>query len=250
MRILLVQFRPDPVIAEQEFRLVVKYSGQSAEDFARLDATREPVVLSALDAADALILGGSGDFLISRGDIPEIRSALRPFLAEARARRMPTLGICFGGQLMTEAFGGTVELDEARAEMGTFEILKTPEGDRDPLFAQLPATFDAQLGHKDHFTRLPPGAAHLASSARSPFQAWAFPGEPLYALTFHPELDVEGTLSRIDYYADAYAVTPEFRANLAASLRESPEANGMIRLWITLWRNGWTGGGQPSGFSP
>lgn len=235
MRILFLQFRPDLAIADHEFDLVVKHSGRPASAFVRVDTTREPLSAALLDGADALMLGGSGDYLISRGDIPETRAALKSFLAEARARRIPTLGICFGGQLMTEAFGGRIEKDEARAEVGTFAVTKNEAGERDPLFSYLPKTFDAQLGHKDHFVEIPTGAVLLASSERSPNQAWVFPGEPVYALTFHPELDVAGTLYRVDYYTEEYQITADVRAKLAASLRESPESNEMIERFLNTF---------------
>lgn len=235
MRILLLQFRPDPAMAAHEFDLVVKFSGRSAADFSRVDATAEPLDAALLTGVDALILGGSGDYLISRGDIPSIRAALKPFLAEARARRVPTLGICFGGQLMTEAFGGTVGLDEARAEVGTFPVTKTAEAHADPLFAPLPATFEAQLGHKDHFTALPPGATRLAFSERSANQAWTFVGEPVYALTFHPELDIDGVLYRVDYYAKEYKLTEEKIAEMKRVLKPSPEASTILVRFLNAF---------------
>ncbi|OGL95106.1 hypothetical protein A2348_05065 [Candidatus Uhrbacteria bacterium RIFOXYB12_FULL_58_10] len=233
--ILILQFRPHVIMANQEFDLIVKYSGRGAEEFRRVDTTREPINFALLDHAAALVLAGSGDYLISDGDIPEIRAALKPFLTEARARRVPTLGICFGGQLMTEAFDGRIENDESRAEVGTFVVTKTEAGKTDPLFANLPNHFDAQLGHKDHIVKLPEGAVCLTSSDRSANQAWRFPGEPVYALTFHPELDVAGTLFRVDYYAERYHITPAIRAAIAASLRESPEANRLVRHFLDLF---------------
>lgn len=232
MHILLLQFRPDPAMAQHEFELVSRYSGRSEAEFERLDATREPLDLARLDGVDAIILGGSGDYLISRGDIPEILSALAPLLAEARRRVIPTLGICFGAQILTHVFGGRVELDEARAETGTFAVTKTEAGEGDELFAEIPSTFDAQLGHKDHLTVLPEGAVHLASSERSAHQAWRFAGEPTYALTFHPELDVDAVMYRLDYYAKEYKVTPERRAEMAAVLRPSPEASTLIARFL------------------
>lgn len=232
MSIFLLQFRPDQAIADHEYDMILKFSGRPASDFVRVNALGEPLSSERLDVADAVILGGSGDYLVSRGDLPEIRAALKSFLTEARSRGIPLLGICFGGQLMTEAFGGRVELDLARAEVGTFPIEKTEEGDSDPLFAYLPKKFDAQLGHKDHFIVIPPGAVRLASSQRSPNQAWTFPGEPIYALTFHPELDVAGTLYRVDYYIEEYQVAGAIHAELVASLRESPEANELIARFL------------------
>lgn len=235
MHILLLQFRPDPAMAAHEFDLIVKFSGRSPADFVRVDTAEQSLGISLLDGVDALMLGGSGDYLISRGDIPDIRAALKPFLAEARKRRVPTLGICFGGQLMTEAFGGAVELDEARAETGTFPVTKTPEAVADPLFAPLPATFEAQLGHKDFFTRLPEGAVRLAFSERSENQAWVFPGEPMYALTFHPELDMDAVLYRLDYYAKEYKLTPEAIEEKRRVLKPSPEASTLLVRFLNTF---------------
>lgn len=235
MKILLLQFRPDQAIAQHEFDLILKYSDQPESSYLRVDTTREPLLLDLLEGIDALMLGGSGDYLISRGDIPEILAALKPFLEEARQRRIPTIGICFGGQILTHAFGGRVENDESRAEVGTFEVTKTDAGDSDPLFAFLPKQFDVQLGHKDHLTVLPEGAVRLAHSERSSNQAWVFPDEPLYALTFHPELDIEGTMFRVDYYAQEYKVSPETISALRAQLRESPEANEIIKKFLSTF---------------
>lgn len=232
MRILLLQFRPDPIMAEHELELVVRFSNRPATDFSVVDATRNELSVDLLGGADALILGGSGDYLISRGDIPEILVAIKPVLEEARRRQIPTLGICFGAQILTHAFGGRVEKDEARAEVGTFLVSKTEEGSDDDLFRDLPASFDAQLGHKDHLTVLPDGAVHLASSERSVHQAWKFPDAPMYALTFHPELDQEGVLYRVDYYAKEYKFTPETVATMRAALRPSPEASMLIERFL------------------
>lgn len=235
MKIFLLQFRPDPVMADHELELVVRFSNRPATDFVPVDATTESLTLDLLDGADAILLGGSGDYLISRGDIPEILSALKPVLEEARRRQIPTLGICFGAQILTHAFGGRVEKDEARAEVGTFLVTKTEEGSADELFRDLPLSFDAQLGHKDHLTVLPSGAVHLASSERSVHQAWKFPDAPVYALTFHPELDQDGVLYRVDYYATEYKLTPEIVAGMKAALRPSPEASTLIAKFLDLF---------------
>ena len=235
MRILLLQFRPDPIMAAHEFELVVRFSGRPVTDFVPVDATTVPLTVDLLDGADAIVLGGSGDYLISRGDIPEILSALKPVLDEARRRNIPTLGICFGAQILTHAFGGRVEKDESRAEVGTFLVTKTEEGSDDELFLDLPPSFDAQLGHKDHLTVLPSGAVHLASSERSVHQAWKFPDAPVYALTFHPELDIDGVLYRVDYYASEYKLTPEIVAGMKAALRPSPEASTLIAKFLDLF---------------
>ena len=235
MRILLIQFRPDPIMAAHELEIIVRFSNRPATDFVVVDATRDELSAGLLDGADAIVLGGSGDYLISRGDIPEILTDLKPILEEARRGSFPTLGICFGAQILTHAFGGRVEKDEARAEVGTFLVTKTDAGHGDELFRDLPPSFDAQLGHKDHLTVLPEGAVHLASSERSVHQAWKFSDAPVYALTFHPELDEEGVLYRVDYYAKEYKFTPETVATMRAALRPSPEASTILRKFLSTF---------------
>jgi len=131
-----------------------------------------------------------------------------------------------------------VELDESRAEIGSFELALTDDGARDPLFASLPNRFDVQEGHKDQFVELPPGSVLLASSTKQPHQAWTFPGEPLYAVQFHPELDEEAMKYRVDYYAEEYQMTPEKVATMHAALRPSPHASGLIKAFLRQFVSG------------
>jgi GMP synthase (glutamine-hydrolysing) len=63
----------------------------------------------------------------------------------------------------------------------------------------LPATFDAFLGHKEAVHTLPRGAVLLASSATCPVQAFRL-GSRVYATQFHPELDNDGLVTRIEVY--------------------------------------------------
>ena len=58
--------------------------------------------------------------------------------------------------------------------------------------------------------RLPEGAVVLASSTTCPVQAFRL-GEHVYATQFHPELDVEGLVLRIDTYRE-YGYFPPAQA--------------------------------------
>jgi GMP synthase (glutamine-hydrolysing) len=236
MRILLIQIRPDSAVAEHEFGLIVVKSDVQADAFVRVNVALAGELnrLDALDlrSFDAVMIGGSGDYLISRGDVPEVVDRLCQLIVQVREKKIPLLGICFGGQLMTHALGGRVAYDDTRAEVGTFAVTRSSEGARDPIFSELPQEFLVQQGHKDHCIELPPGAVRLASSERSANQAFMFPGEPLYALQFHPELDEDAVKFRVDYYAVEYKFTPEKIEAMHKGLRPSPDASRVIRLFL------------------
>ena len=76
----------------------------------------------------------------------------------------------------------------------------TEEGREDQLLGGLSASFTALLGHKEAVSRLPDGAVLLASSATCPVQAFRL-GANVYATQFHPELDLEGIITRVAVYA-------------------------------------------------
>jgi GMP synthase-like glutamine amidotransferase len=98
---------------------------------------------------------------------------------------VPTLGVCFGGQLIAQTFGGTVARAEV-PEVGWYDVVSDDE--------------DLVPGgrwfewHFDRWT-VPPGATEIARTANS---SQAFVLGKALALQFHPELDrtlLEGWLA-------------------------------------------------------
>lgn len=223
MKTLLIQFRLDEATRQHEYDCFIKRCGLESEDTIQLNVLDRLPSAEDLDGVDVMIIGGSGDYLISNGDIPDQVNAVSRILHMARAQKLPTIGICFGAQIMSQAFGGKVERDDERAELGTFEIFQHPDARLCPIFKLLPERFNVQLGHKDHMS-LPEGAVLLASSEKSAIQAFTFPGEPMYALTFHPELDVEDMHFRFAQYANMYGLTEEKLQKLRETVRETTES--------------------------
>jgi len=198
-----------------------------------------------LEGYDAVIFGGSGAYCVSEKEIPEEIASLERCIVAARAQKIPMLGICFGHHLIAEALGGIVVQDKDRQEVGTFVLARMNAAARDPLFSHLPATFLVQEGHKDHVVALPPGAVHLALTPQSRFQAFTFPGEPIYSVQFHPELDRKDVLSRVEYYKSLYVTASlsdgvtDAGASGKSSLEEiierteeTPETAGFLRLFL------------------
>ena len=106
---------------------------------------------------------------------------LEPELEMCRTRveaGRPVLGICFGGQLMARAMGGSVARGD-HPEIGWKSIWSDDESlvGNGPWFQF----------HYDEFT-VPPGAVEIA---RNPITSQAFTIECSLGLQFHPELDSE-----------------------------------------------------------
>jgi len=100
------------------------------------------------------------------------------WIASAIENDVPVLGICFGGQLMARALGGSVARGP-RPELGWTCIFS----DNQELVSNGP-------WFQFHYDRwqLPPGAKEIA---RTSIASQAFTYKKSLALQFHPELDVE-----------------------------------------------------------
>jgi GMP synthase-like glutamine amidotransferase len=114
--------------------------------------------------------------------------ALESLLRKAVRHRVPTLGVCLGGQLLATAHGGTVERSPAGPEIGPALVARRDAADRDPLFAAVPFAPDVLQWHHDEITALPAGAVLLAASTRYPHQAFRL-GDRAWGTQFHIECD-------------------------------------------------------------
>lgn len=96
---------------------------------------------------------------------------------------IPTLGICYGCQLMAYTLGGTVSACE-KSEYGKIEI--TQNGGA--LFAGVPQQSTVWMSHTDFVSKLPEGFTVTAHSDDCPAAAFQNPAKKLYAVQFHPEV--------------------------------------------------------------
>ncbi|MDT7909621.1 glutamine-hydrolyzing GMP synthase [Thermus sp.] len=99
------------------------------------------------------------------------------------AQGLPILGICYGMQLMAQAFGGKVER-AGRAEYGK-ALLTRYSG---PLFKGLKGEVQVWMSHSDAVTELPPGWRVAAETEENPVAAIEAEGAPLFGVQFHPEV--------------------------------------------------------------
>ncbi|HEU4972116.1 MAG TPA: glutamine-hydrolyzing GMP synthase, partial [Gaiellaceae bacterium] len=165
--------------------LVIDLGGQYSQLIAR--RVREARVYSELvghrlSAADvaarnpaALILSGGPASVYADG-APDLDSGIFDL-------GIPTLGICYGMQLMARDLGGVVERTGA-SEFGKAEL----EAGESELFRDLPTDQTVWMSHRDSVTAAPTGALVTASSPSTPIAAFEDRERRLYGVQFHPEV--------------------------------------------------------------
>nr|WP_205864004.1 type 1 glutamine amidotransferase [Planosporangium mesophilum] len=117
---------------------------------------------------------------------PELERLLR----KAVRGRVPTLGVCLGGQLLATAHAGTVERSPSGPEIGARLVARRDVAEADPLFGAVPFAPDVLQWHQDEITELPAGAVLLAASTHYAHQAFRL-GDAAWGVQFHIECDIE-----------------------------------------------------------
>jgi GMP synthase (glutamine-hydrolysing) len=123
----------------------------------------------------ALILSGGPASVYSEG-APRMDT-------EIFRQGIPTLGICYGAQLLALELGGRVERTGA-GEYG--KVGMRVDGGR--LFGSLPAQQTAWMSHRDTVVAPPAGAEVVATSEHTPVAAFEDGDRALYGVQFHPEV--------------------------------------------------------------
>jgi GMP synthase (glutamine-hydrolysing) len=198
-------------------------------------ASAAPFPLQQAASCDLLIVLGGPMGVYQQQDYPFLKDELACIGARIAARK-PILGICLGAQLMAAALGARVYPGRNGAEIGWFPLQAASQAAPPVWFAPLLASgLSVFHWHADTFD-LPPGARHLATSARYANQAFAI-GDFALGLQFHPEVSAAGLESWYLGHADEL-----HRAGISAeSLRSSAghhaaaleEAAGRFwKLWL------------------
>lgn len=204
-KILVLQFRTDESIEHERncFSKAGAWKNDSLEFVNILeDGTKCPKP-SDLNNYSALITAASGQFNVTDWS-DEIKEKIEPVVKifrEAIKKDYPTLAVCFGHQLIAQLFGGKVISKDKQSEAGTYQIILTATGRKSKLFAKIPTSFYAVLGHKDSVVKLPRGARRLAYSQRCKIQAYKIKNN-IYSIQFHPELDLDDLIWRLKLYPE------------------------------------------------
>lgn len=175
-----------------------------------------------IDLCDAyIVLGSPAD---AYGTDPWI-IALKSFLIQARGK-VPLIGICFGHQVMAEAFGGRV----ARSEKGWGTGLHTYVVNQKRPWMDDAEVFSIPASHRDQVVQQPPGSTIVASSYFCPMAALEYDCCAAVSFQAHPEFepDFASALVNASERAD---YTPE-QAQVALDSLKQPNDTERVRDWI------------------
>jgi GMP synthase (glutamine-hydrolysing) len=209
---LLLQSRPEDAASDNEYVGFLTASGLNPDQLERIRVEAVPLPEINLDYYSGIIIGG-GPYNAS--DPEELKSDTQKRVEADFARLLqvvvrkdfPLFGACYGIGTLGKLLGGTISRKYTEP-VAPVVISLTAEGRKDPLFADVPDTFEAIVGHKEACDSLPPGAVHLASSATCPVQMFRVK-KNLYVTQFHPELNMEGLRVRVGIYKNAGYFPPE-----------------------------------------
>jgi GMP synthase-like glutamine amidotransferase len=147
---------------------------------------------------------------------------LKQFLRSAKDRKM--VGVCFGHQIMAEAFGGHVEKSDKGWGIG---LQRYGIGRVEPWMDTI-ASISVPASHQDQVVKQPPNTQVLASSDFTPFAALAWTDRPAISVQFHPEFEPAYAKALIEARREKM---PD--ADGAIASLDKPNDNDRIAGWIT-----------------
>lgn len=238
--ILLVQFRKDPSLFHERKCFLRYFQREKKLKLKIINAFENRIGFSKpknlLIRARGVILAGSSEFYFSRNEGKKekiFRTMLKkitPFIEYLLQDDFPTLGICFGHQMLGYFLGEKVIADKKQAQTGTFLVSLTKEGENSFLFSGVPKEFFAQFGHQDSLKGLPKGAKLLAKTKRCKISAFQYK-QRIFGVQFHPELNYRDMIFRLKL-APKYA--PQGLNEVKKILKSSPFSSKIIKNFLKI----------------
>ena len=209
MNILVLQFREDASLEHERACLRRLSDRESSAQLTFVNLVEPNVELPSprqlFERYDRLVLGGSGELYVlgeveeDNEKVTDLKKRFYPWLKEVLELDFPTLGTCFGFQLIADCLGYPLTNHKAHRETGILPIQVTERGLESKIFAGVESEFYAVVGHKDS---LPPGdypTLDILATTDKCIQAFRY-RENVYATQFHSELDEQDLLVRLNMY--------------------------------------------------
>lgn len=247
-RILVIQFRTNLSSKKQE-QIAIRREAGTYTDIDFIDALNKKINYNLpetiLSTYNGVILGGSGDLDFDGNRKKndkiccvsyELLQRLRPFLTYIFKNDIPTLGICFGHQILGAFSGAKVTYDEKQRKTCSHKVKIIVDKESYFIFEGLPDSFYAHYGHKDVLAKIPKGATLLMhGGARCKVSALKYK-KNIYTVQFHPELTYTDMVTRIN---NSPGYLPEgVQAN--ELFKDVQDSNLILRnfsKWVSTYKN-------------
>ncbi|MCM1011654.1 MULTISPECIES: glutamine-hydrolyzing GMP synthase [unclassified Brevibacterium] len=166
--------------------LVVDFGAQYAQLIAR--RIREAGLYSEIIAHDAPAAEFAAKnpvaIVLSGGPSSVNDEAAPPFDEAVFDLGVPTMGICYGFQLMSTSLGGRVAKTDKR-EYGSTPVAVADQG---ALLAETPDAYTVWMSHGDSVAEAPADFTVLASTPDTPVAAFEHPERKFAGVQWHPEV--------------------------------------------------------------
>jgi len=150
-------------------------------------------------------------------------------------KQIPTLGICYGHQLLAYAAGGRVGNNPNGLEFGTVDVHLNEIAEKDPLFKDLPRTIQVHVSHTQSIFNLPPGTRTLASNSMETHHAFVL-GDCVWGMQFHPEFDAEITRAYIGEHREAILQEGNNTDRLIETCVDTPHGSRLLQQFAAIVR--------------
>lgn len=232
LKILLMQIRENPEVAQEELQSFAKYAGLQIEQIDVLDVFKQPNFdSSVLNGYDSLWVGGASEANVLRPlEFPFIQSA-KELLRQCCKLNIPVFASCFGFQLAVQALGGMVEDSMGKFEIGTLPITLAFNSKNDPLLKDTPNPFMAVSVHKQKAMKAPPNTQLLAYTDNC-VHAFKVKDKPFWAFQFHPEVDLDILKQRLTVYRKNYTKNNKMLDTVLDSAVATPESNRLMAKFV------------------
>jgi GMP synthase (glutamine-hydrolysing) len=210
---------------------------------AGMGVSRQQVTVVDVTAGDTLPENGTYAGVVITGSHSMVTDGMRwsertaSWLALEVASGTPTLGICYGHQLLGHALGGLVQQNPLGWELGTVEVSLREPGLRDEILGGCGTAMRVHVSHSQSVLRLPRGAVRLAANARDINQAFRV-GPCAWGVQFHPEFDVEVVRAYIEHCRAKLIAEGQDPDRLIRESGDTPVGTEILRRFAKVTREG------------
>lgn len=232
-KILLIDNTFDPPHGSPEIHArleaAAKKFGPLEIVMARAPEEKIPTDLSSFSGA---VLSGSKTRIAERAPwIQKEMDAIR----DLYRRKIPTLGICYGEQLIALVLAGESTVGETKNfEHGWAEISQKANS---PLFAGIPKDFSFYEFHRDEVKNLPANFRVTAANSACSVQAFDVLDAPMWGVQFHPERGLAEGNRSLDVQLKKDASYPALNREKAEKLFQPALADRLFENFLAqVWK--------------